>query len=408
MLLTVGFIVVTPLDIIVQTWGSPSTWIKTFIVIMACALFLFFCLIIYFLRLYQSRTMLNQIPSKSVYIPIEQNDLPTDVRQYIDGTLRRCIGDIKVRAGPLHNKNEIINFPGASPPEYVQKRNLQMGFQDEGSLLPPNCVYEDILDSLAMQIKYDSRALISFDIPECYSFREIVLYMTRVLLEEKELERSELPDVKQMVKLYEKLKFGPERIKELDMVHFLTLFQKTALLNHSNRLQLQRDDEVSTSLFGKPQDYKHSRGSSYANDARLSPFYKVSRPGLQIGYYSSRSATKSEVFTDEVDSIRAIEPFQSYNAPSVDSHPIISRTSTRASDLARRWTRRSVSSNASVIKSKLVFRGNGKSSKENVLKESLSDQNGDLSSSNESASSVRRLSGFAADSDAPHLKWTDL
>lgn len=345
MILTFGFILVTPLDIIVQTWGAPSTWLKTFIVIMACALFLLFCLIIYFLRLYQSRVMLNQIPSKSVYIPLEKHDLPSDVRRYIEGTLRRCLGDIKVTAGPLHNKNEIINFPGASPPEYIQQRNIAMGFPNEGTHLPPNCVYEDILDSLGMYIRYNGLAAMTFDIPECYTFRETTLSMVKVLIEKQEIERSRLPEVRRMIKLYEKLKFGPERIKELGMVEFLTLYDQLQLSFHSNRLQLDLDDPQPSYKYGL------SRGSLFGTDSLLPPQYNHYRRILHGGALSTRSGTRSEFFAD-------VDQDTDYDGE-ISRHPTlnelnaqrISRSSTGHSDPDKRL------SGGSAIKNKLAFRG---------------------------------------------------
>lgn len=396
MILTFAFILVTPLDIIVQTWGAPSTWLKTFIVIMACALFLFFCLIIYFLRLYQTRVSLNQIPSKSVYIPLEKNDLPSSVRRYIEGTLRRCLGDIKIRAGPLYNKNEIINFPGASPPEYIQKRNITMGFPNEGTHLPPDCSYEEILDTLGMQIKFDGMALTKFDIPECYSFREIALSMAKILIEKGEIDRSRLPEVRLMIKLYEKLKFGPELVKELDLVQFLSLFEKLSLSFHSNRLQIQVDEPQNNTPL---QAYKNSVSrSSFGTDTLLSPYYGHGRHYLQGGGRSTRSGTRSELFADieQDDEDTEEEEIDAYQRLNTSMNELnaqrISRSSTGTSDTGTRWTRKSVSSNASVIKSKLVFRGRKRDRGVHGDEDDTSTESGD-------AASVRRLNGYGTDSE---------
>uniref|UniRef100_A0A0L0P528 Defect at low temperature protein 1 n=1 Tax=Candidozyma auris TaxID=498019 RepID=A0A0L0P528_CANAR len=396
MLLTFGFILVTPLDIIVQTWGAPSTWIKTFIVIMACALFLLFCLIIYFSRLYQSRMMLNQIPSKSVYIPLEKNDLPSDVRQYIEGTLRRCIGDIKVRAGPLHNENEILNFPGASPPEYIQKRNISLGFPKEGTNLPPDCLYEEILDSLGLQIRLYGMSLTRFDIPEWYSFREIAISMTKILVEERELDSTKLQDVKQMVRLYEKLKYGPELIKELEIVRFLALFDKLSLAFHTNRLQFHESEEELSNPWVTPQRIQtNSRGSSFGGDNTLMPTLGVpSQRKPANGARSSRSVTRSDLFEyiDRSDVVLNRDDRSSRR---------ISRMSTHTSDPLGR-PRGSMSSSKSVIKSKLMFPSRAKErpkSASEIYYQEHSNSSQQSSDESGDTASVKRFSATPLGSD---------
>lgn len=340
--------------------------------------------------------MLNQIPSKSVYIPLEKNDLPSDVRQYIEGTLRRCIGDIKVRAGPLHNENEILNFPGASPPEYIQKRNISLGFPKEGTNLPPDCLYEEILDSLGLQIRLYGMSLTRFDIPEWYSFREIAISMTKILVEERELDSTKLQDVKQMVRLYEKLKYGPELIKELEIVRFLALFDKLSLAFHTNRLQFHESEEELSNPWVTPQRIQtNSRGSSFGGDNTLMPTLGVpSQRKPANGVRSSRSVTRSDLFEyiDRSDVVLNRDDRSSRR---------ISRMNTHTSDPLGR-PRGSMSSSKSVIKSKLMFPGRAKErpkSASEIYYQEHSNSSQQSSDESGDTASVKRFSATPLGSD---------
>lgn len=316
---TFAFIVATPLDIVIQTFGSALTGIKTLIVIGACAVFFLVSVVLYFLRLYQSRVEVNQIPSKSVYIPLEKNDMPKDVLTYIEGTLRKCVGETGMMAGPLKNETEVINFPGMSPPEYIQRRNIDMGFPEEGTFLPPNSIYEDVVDSLGTKLRFDGVLVTNFDIPMSYTFREIVISMSKILVDEHELDASSMPNVQKVVELYEKFKFSPDLIQELDLLAFLVEFERLSLIFHTNRLS-HGDRHHST-----------AQASEYS-EGLLTPFSP--RGGSSIFRDSSRSNSESVM--------QMLMPFQ-------QSH--LSRTSTRTSTRSERLVRGRTGSTGSVIKS---------------------------------------------------------
>lgn len=213
--------VVTPLDIVVQTYGAPSTGIKMFIIIAACALFLVALIFYYLSRLYHGKERFSQIPSKSVYVPLEQNDLPPDVLKFVDNRLKNCVGDIKVRAGPLHGKESCFNYPGMSPPDYIQEHNMQMGYGDQGTLFPPNCVYEDIIDSLALKQRFDGALLTNFQIPPSFTFREVIIFMYHRMSDLAQRQQETILVMRNIIDLYEKFRFGPDLIAENDLVVFL-------------------------------------------------------------------------------------------------------------------------------------------------------------------------------------------
>lgn len=201
-----------------------------FIIIAACALFFLALIFLYFSRLYHSRDGVSQIPSKSTYVPLEKNDLPPDVLRYIDNNLKKCVGDIKVCAGPLHSKAACFNYDGMSPPDYIQEHNIRMGHGDQGTLFPPNCVYEDIIDSLALKQRVDSALLTNFQIPPSFTFREVVIYMYHRMNGLLHRKQETIGVMHKLIDLYEKFRFGPDLISENDLVVFL-LSLETFLAN---------------------------------------------------------------------------------------------------------------------------------------------------------------------------------
>lgn len=262
--LTFGFVAVTPIDVIVQTLGTSYSGIKLFIVIIVCVVFLVVTLILYFLRIFHSRVALNDIPLKSVYIPFE-NDLPRVVCERIDEKLTECM-DIKEKGGPLGNKEAVINHPGRSPPEYIQEKNRLLG--DEGTFLPPNAEYEDVLRGFSDKLRLDGKTLGQKSIPDTYSFRELIVSLTKVIVTERPNLKVYLPDFKVLIELYEKMKFGKELINEKDLLDFMIQLDKLSFFFHGNldtdtsnnarRLSRNRqystdgyDDLIQQSIYGK-------------------------------------------------------------------------------------------------------------------------------------------------------------
>ncbi|CUM46717.1 uncharacterized protein AC631_05311 [Debaryomyces fabryi] len=231
MLLTLAFVAVTPIDVIVQTSESSYSGIKMFIVIIVCVVFLVVALIIYFLRIFQNRVSLNDIPSKSVYIPFEGDMLASCVKA-IDAKLKECVSEIKVKAGPLYNEKIIINHPGMSPPEYVQRRNISG--TGEGSLLPPNACYEDVIRSLGVRFKLDGRVLTQVDLPMHLSLREIILFLSEKYLNDPNTDKKQVPNLKLLIESYEKFKFGPDLIDEGELLNFIIEFDKLGQFFQNN------------------------------------------------------------------------------------------------------------------------------------------------------------------------------
>ncbi|KAG7191539.1 Defect at low temperature protein 1 [Scheffersomyces spartinae] len=259
-----GFATITPLDVVLQTFGSQTWGIKIFVVIADYIVFFILLLVIYFLRMYKSRAALRDITSSSAYMPFE-GDFPTEVFQAIDTKLSQCVGEIRVKAGPLYNEKEIINHPGLSPPAYVQKRNERL-FKDtttSGRLLPPDACYEDIIKSLGDKLMIDQKFLNSVEFPPSFTIRELMMFLVRTFrVEEQGVDGDKI------VELYEKFRFGPDLIKEEEMFEFIVLFDKLGQAVHANQNGF---------LDGTPQDQNEIlgvslRGMPFASGRRRSAY----------------------------------------------------------------------------------------------------------------------------------------
>lgn len=324
MVLTFAFIVVTPVDITIKTWGTPSTGVKVFIILGACVLFFLISMLVYLSRLYKSRVAVNQIPSKSVYIPLEKNDLPSDVLNYIERRLRECVCDVKERAGSLHNKNELFNYPGMAPPEYIQKRNVKLGYQDYSVHLPPNCRYDDVILSLGLKLKVDGLLVGSYRVPYNYTFREILVAMTEYLQKENQLEPEMLASIHLVITLYEKFRFSGCLIEQHDLLSFLVELEKVVYhyIKHRSSQEVDPFRQLATygtsrgsNLFAEtyssqtasdlltPSEYSRSRTSLYSSNVeRYAPqnWLTISRAGTRTSRGStgiSRTSTRDSRFT---------------------------------------------------------------------------------------------------------------
>ncbi|KAG5421830.1 DLT1 [Candida metapsilosis] len=207
-----AFIAVTPIDVIVQTLKATNAIaVKTFLVIIVCVAFLFFSLVMYLGRVYSFRVAMNDVSSKSLYIPFE-GDYPKDVFHFIDSKLKYSV-DVGRKAGPLH-QDYAINHPGLSPPEYIQNRNPGM----EGKLLPPNMSYEDVLQSLSDKFQIGKVFTVE-DLPVNLSVKEIVLSLYKQILEvggQNHLTKNS-PNIPKLIATYEKCRFGRGLIEEKDL-----------------------------------------------------------------------------------------------------------------------------------------------------------------------------------------------
>ena len=229
--LMLAFIAVTPVDVIAQTFTTNSSIaVKTFIVIIVCVAFVVIFFLIYLVRVYKFKVAMNEVPLKSLYIPFE-NDFPRDVFKYIDSKLKES-HDVAQLAGPLHQCG-LINHPGLSPPEYIQKRDAGGSGDMLGKLLPPNMQYEDVLQSFADKF-YDGKLLTDADLPIHFSIRDIILYLSEQVSENAKTNEEESSnlcnrlDVDKLIAIYEKCRFSPDLITEKDMFYFMLDFDKFA------------------------------------------------------------------------------------------------------------------------------------------------------------------------------------
>lgn len=226
MFVTIGFVLITPLDIILQTVTKRYAAIKLFVIIAACATFVLLSMLFYFSRLYRRRVMYNQVPSKSLYLPLEKNDLPPSVLKYVMDTLLRCVGEIKVKAGPLANEKELFNYPGKVAPLYIQRRNIELGFQKDFYLLPEDHSYQDIIDSIGLKLRLDGLFANTYTVPAELTFREIFVSLLPIYNENNEIPEELAISVRRCVRIYEKAKFSGQLLELEEIVDFFVDLEK--------------------------------------------------------------------------------------------------------------------------------------------------------------------------------------
>lgn len=230
-ILLLGLASPTPIDVIAQTSGASSPGIKLFIVIIVCVVFLVVGMVMYFLRIFQHRMALNDIPTRSMYIPGD-GDLPKSAVDMIDNKLKHCVTVVKVKAGPMYC-DSVINHPGLSPPAYVQERNAErFGPTLAGTYFPPDSCYEDVIRSLGDKFRENSTLIHRFDYPPNYSMREIFIYLYDQYASDPTVLPEHLPEIDRLINLYERMKFGRQLINEHDLFEFMVEFNKFGTLFH--------------------------------------------------------------------------------------------------------------------------------------------------------------------------------
>ncbi|RLV88305.1 Defect at low temperature protein 1 [Meyerozyma sp. JA9] len=230
-ILLLGLASPTPIDVIAQTSGASSPGIKLFIVIIVCVVFLVVGMVMYFSRIFQHRMALNDIPTRSMYIPGD-GDLPKSAVDMIDNKLKHCVTVVKVKAGPMYC-DSVINHPGLSPPAYVQERNAErFGPTSAGTYFPPDSCYEDVIRSLGDKFRENATLIHRFDYPPNYSMREIFIYLYDQYASDPTVLPEHLPEIDRLINLYERMKFGRQLINEHDLFEFMVEFNKFGTLFH--------------------------------------------------------------------------------------------------------------------------------------------------------------------------------
>ena len=332
LLLLLLVISVTILDVVIQTLQSPSDLaLKTFTVLGACGFFIFISIIIYFVRLYQLRVSINNIPNKSLYIPFENDFANKAIFHYIDDKLKYC-HEIKFKSGPLQNAMYIINHPGLSPPEYIMKRNAQCltnmnrnvfpitmqsngdlinqinessncggsGIVGEGTLLPPNIHYEDVIRSFGDKF-YTGKIFTNDALPIELSVQEIIIYLTNQFSDQN----NNNPNINKLISLYEKFRFSNQLINQLELIEFMIEFDKFGQM-------CQNDYQIKF-----PRSISHSRNNS-TNKLR-----KLSRLGGKFSGFDLSDYSSAALFDyddEEEEEEEGVDYNQEYNSEYDDDY----------------------------------------------------------------------------------------
>lgn len=285
-------IAVTPIDVIIQTSSASARGVKLFIVIVVCVLFLVASFFLYFLRVYQHRVSMNDIPSKSVYIPTN-NDLPKYVIRHITTKYDEC-QEVSRKAGPLYDQ---IAHLGLSPPAYI-KRN---------GLLPPNLMYEDVVRSFGDKFTFhDSFTSMAVKLPRHFTMRLIIILMVRNLVDKQYASYDQFDYVDRMLKLYEKFKYGKQLITESEMVEFMVQCDKlgTELFHHygsyfavrkvkprTNKIDGSDSEDDSLDQLDFYHDETDSQESQSVSSSDTSA---VAYPNISMPYFYSRNSQSNE------------------------------------------------------------------------------------------------------------------
>lgn len=234
MIIAFGFVIVTPLDIIMQTMSKNAAAVKLFIIIAACTLFLFVALLFYFSRLYRSRVLFNRIPAKSVYLPLEKNDLLPSVLKYIHKTLQYCVGEVKEKTGPLANKKELFHYPGRVPPKYIQTRNIELGLLSDYFVLPEEHTFQDMVDSVGLKLRLDGMFAHTYSIPKDMTFREIIVSLCPLAHENSAVPDNLARAAHRAISTYERVKFSGELVGIEEIIEFFVDLEKVFINCYSS------------------------------------------------------------------------------------------------------------------------------------------------------------------------------
>ncbi len=195
-IIMIGFIVVMPIDAILQS-RQTNLALNTFIIVGACSLFVIFAIILYTIRVVIARQSLADIPKK--YVP-RLDDFPKECADFITEEYERC-KTIWERAGP----HELISHPGLSNPT--------------SELLPGALPYEDVVRSVGERVVWRSLMTLPQEqrIPRNRTFR----YVAMTLSSNKDTKDHGL--WKEYLKIYERLRFSGKAITEEEFLRFMEI-----------------------------------------------------------------------------------------------------------------------------------------------------------------------------------------
>lgn len=203
-----------PVDLIIQSFQTSSRIaINTLIIIGACALFVLSAFVLYLVRVLINRAHLQDIPR--IYIPVSSADITEPVSDYIHEELIRC-QRISKTAGP----KGIIFHDGMY--------HEQKGTSSKMTVLPNDLVYDNVVCDIGQEVKYRGKIQLSesrFIVPKnkC-TLKELILDEYDEMTDK--LNDYELTTMKDMVGLYEKLRFSGKPITHHEFERFLRLWSQ--------------------------------------------------------------------------------------------------------------------------------------------------------------------------------------
>lgn len=188
---------VLPIDVIVLSKTNNSHLAtNTVIILVICAVFIFFSSILHMFRLFYDKMLLQEIPKP--YIPITENDIGSRTSEAIEEEMVRC-REILERAKPKGN----ISHPG-------------LYHRSEGSTdveFPDNLIYENVVKVIGQELKYNGTLTVSNDkilrLDNHYTLRELLSIFRNDQV------------VANFLDLYEKLRFSGEPVTSEEFKDFL-------------------------------------------------------------------------------------------------------------------------------------------------------------------------------------------
>lgn len=189
---------VLPIDLIVQSKTKNSHLAtNTVIILVICAVFIFFSVLIDTFRIFYNKMLLEEIPKP--YVPITENDIGGKSSSQIEYEMMRC-QKIKKMAKPRGR----IEHPGL----YHRSEG-----ESENNQFPDNLIYENVIRIIGQEIKYNGTLTVSDN--------KVLRLDNRYSLGELLCVYKDDETVREFLELYEKLRFGGEAITLHEFRQFL-------------------------------------------------------------------------------------------------------------------------------------------------------------------------------------------